>query len=141
MFRSLRAQGGVWTHARYHLWKALLAKGDRRGAAETILLALEPQGYRLPESDDMAQLRNHSEAWGTPEFWKSLLAVRERLGTSPYFLAEIAMAGGDPDGALRQFERCLAERNFFLPFARRDPLFAPLHGNPRYEAVMRAVGL
>jgi len=139
--RMVLAAGGVWTHARYHLWKALLAKGDRRGAAETILLALEPEGYRLPEGDDMTQLREHSDAWGTTEFWKMLLAARESLGTSAYFLAEIAMAGGDPEVAVQQLEKCRQARNFFLPFAKRDPLFAPLHGNPRYEAVMKAVGL
>ena len=70
-----------------------------------------------------------------------LLAARESLGTSAYFLAEIAMAGGDPEVAVQQLEKCRQARNFFLPFAKRGPLFAPLHGNPRYEAVMKAVGL
>ena len=68
-----------------------------------------------------------------PEFFRRLLAIDERARAHPYYLAELAMAAGDS-------ERALPARNFFLPFSKRDPLFAPLHGN-RYESAMQRLGL
>jgi len=64
-----------------------------------------------------------------------------RSRKQPYRLAAIAMAAGDRVRALNELEAALQSRDFFLPFARRDPLFAPLYNEPRYQAVMKAVGL
>ena len=139
--RIVLDSGGVWTHARYHLWKALLAKGDRHGAAVNALLAFEPDWYRLGPGDEFHRLMADEAGYDRPVFWRRLFQVESDLKAGPCFLAEIAMAAGDSDSALQQLETGLKTRNFFLPFARREPLFAPLHGNPRYEAVMRAIGL
>jgi hypothetical protein len=133
--------GGVDTHVRYHLWKALLVKGDRHAAAAQALLAFDPAWFRLGPGDEFHQLQVNEGIYGQPEFWQRLFGIERNLHASPYFLAEIAMAQGDPEAAVEQLEACLQSRNFFLPFARRAPLFAPLHGNPRYQAVMKGVGL
>jgi hypothetical protein len=111
------------------------------GAAETLLLAIEPAWYRLHAGEELAELRNARPQWGTPEFWKRLFEIEARGRAWPYILAELAMAKGDPDRAIVELEKSLETRAFFLRFAKRDPLFAPLHGKARYEAVMKAVRL
>ena len=133
--------GGVGTHARYHLWKAQLAKGNQRAAGETLLLSIEPSWFTLHAGDEFIELQRNRDRLGTPQFFKRLLEIREPVKNWSYMSAEIAMAAGDRERALEELEQCLKIREFFLPFARREPIFAPLHGNPRYEAVMKAVGL
>jgi len=139
--RTVVAAGGAWTQVRQHLWKALLAKGDRHSAAETVLLAIDPAWYRLRASEEEARLWSTREKWGTAEFWSQLFTMEERGRGWSYMLAELAMAKGDTERAMAELEKCLKARSFFLPFAKRDPLFAPLHGKARYEAVMKGVGL
>jgi len=133
--------GGNSTHARLDLWKAQLAAGDAVGAGRTVLLAREPSWYRLSPSDEFIQLAAHRELLGKPEFFRDLLSIEERIHGSTYFGAELAMAAGEHDRALGHLDHSLAMHDFFLPFAKRDPLFAPLHGNARYEAIMSKVGL
>ena len=139
--RTVLEAGGVWTHARYHLWKSLLLKGDRLAAAEVALRSRDGAWYRLGHGDELHDMIADPAAGSQPEFWTRLLQAEERRGVGPYFLAELAMAAGDRDRALAELEASLKSRDFFLPFARRDPLFGPLHGESRYEAVMQAVGL
>ncbi len=139
--RTVIAAGGVWTHARYHLWKALWLKGDRTGAAEAVLLSRNNAWFRLGRGDGLHELMADPAAWNTPDFWNRLFALQQNRNQPPSFLAELAMAKGDRESALRELENALHQHDFFLPFARRDPLFATLRGDPRYQAVMKAVGL
>jgi DNA-binding winged helix-turn-helix (wHTH) protein len=132
---------GSATHARLHLWKAQLAARDRQLASRTLLLAIDPTGYRSPAEDEFRQLGTHADLFGTPEFFTRLLAISERLNTNAYFLAEIAMAGGDEKKALDQLERAFQAHIIFVPYAKRDPLFVPLRDDPRYQAIMKQVGL
>ena len=132
---------GSATHARNHLWKAQLASGNAAAACRTVLIASDPNWFRLSPADQLTELRQRTDLLGKPEFFRRLMAIDEGIRGYPYFLAELAMAGEDRERALTELERAVAQRNFFLPFAKRDPLFAPLHGNPRYEAVMKQVGL
>ena len=133
--------GGGATHARLHLWKVQLALGDRRSASQTLLLALEPMLYRLPPEDQFRRLANRTDLYGTKQFFHELLSVQARTGMNEYFRAEIAMAAEEPEEALKHLEASVAQHLFFAPYAKHDPLFTPLHGNPRYEAAMKRIGL
>lgn len=132
---------GNATHARLHLWKAQLAAGNRLEASRTLILAIEPAWFRLPAEDQIRSLLDRPELFGKPEFFRRVLEGGKTMHTNNYFLAEIAMAGGDQDEALRQLERALAAHLFFVPYAKRDPLFAPLRELPRFQAIMKQVGL
>jgi tetratricopeptide (TPR) repeat protein len=134
------AAGGA-THARLHLWKAQLAAGHPEQASRTLLLAIDPAGYRLPSEDEFQSLGARTDLYGTPAFFRRTLAIGERLNTNAYFLAEIAMAAGDENKALDELERALQSHLIFVPYAKRDPLFAPIRDNPRYQAIMKQVGL
>lgn len=48
---------------------------------------------------------------------------------------------GDHDGALDELEAAVAARPFMLIFAAADPMFAPLHGDPRFDRVVEGLGL
>jgi hypothetical protein len=133
--------GGVATHARLHLWKAYLAAGDRAAAAHAALVGLEPAWYRLPANDEVRVLYEDRAAWERPEFWSRLLDAEKRLRVNAYFLAELSMAAGQPTQALQYLEATVNQRNFFVPFARRDPIFAPLRNEPRFRALMQKIGL
>jgi len=132
---------GNATHARLHLWKAQLLAGDRAAASRSLILAIEPSWYRLPAEDEIRILSSRTDLFGTSEFFRSALEGGRSIGTNSYFLAEIAMAAGESEQALVQLEKAFAEHLFFVPYARRDPLFTPLRGTPRFEAIMQRVGL
>jgi tetratricopeptide (TPR) repeat protein len=132
---------GNATHARLHLWKAQLAAGDRKAASRSVLLAIEPAWYRLPEEDQIRALVARTDLYGSPEFFRQMVAGGKANNTSAYYLAEMAMAAGDEKEALNQLERAAAAHLFFTPYAKRDPLFAPLRESPRFQAVMKQVGL
>jgi DNA-binding winged helix-turn-helix (wHTH) protein len=139
--RIVTDSAGGATHARLHLWKAQLAAGDRKSASQTLLLAVDPAWYRLPAEDDFRRLVARPDLLGTDEFFSRLFSSGKRNGMNSYYLAEIAMAAGNGEEALAELERAAAAHLFFTPYAKRDPLFAPLRESPRFQAVMQKVGL
>lgn len=48
---------------------------------------------------------------------------------------------GDRERALTWLERAVNERNFFMVFIKTNPLFSELRDDPRYNALVRRVGL
>jgi tetratricopeptide (TPR) repeat protein len=56
-------------------------------------------------------------------------------------IAENYAVLGDRERALYWLERSVEARNFFMPFIRVNPLFSELRGDPRYETLVRRVGL
>jgi eukaryotic-like serine/threonine-protein kinase len=59
----------------------------------------------------------------------------------PEAFAFVALGLGDTARALEWLERGERERSFYLPFIAADPIFAPLHGNPRFQAIVRRLRL
>lgn len=139
--KTVTDASGTGTHARWHLWKVQFARGDRVAASHDLMLAMEPAWYRLPPEDDFRVLRAREDLFGTPEFFRRLVAIGAAQRSNPYFLAEIATAAGDTREAIHQLQAAYQGHVFFLPYAKRDPLFAPLHGNADYEAIMKRIGL
>lgn len=60
---------------------------------------------------------------------------------SPYVLAIVAVRSGERDEALRRLAQALDERDPQAVLLARDPSFAPLHGDPRWAALLRRLGL
>lgn len=59
----------------------------------------------------------------------------------PYLLAPIYVALDDHDEAFRLLHRAYEQRSLWLPFVNVEPKFDPLHGDPRFDDLLRAIGL
>ena len=55
--------------------------------------------------------------------------------------AEVLAALADHDAAFTSLFRALEERESWLLFIKSDPIFEPLHGDPRWTAVLRRMNL
>jgi hypothetical protein len=51
------------------------------------------------------------------------------------------MAVGEPGRALDALEHCVRARTTYLCFTAQNPCFQPLHGDPRFEQILRTLKL
>ena len=51
------------------------------------------------------------------------------------------MAAGEPSRALDALEHCVKARTTYLGFTGQSPCFRPLHDDPRFQGVLRALRL
>lgn len=65
----------------------------------------------------------------------------EEGGLSDLKVSYIYVGLGDYDEALRHLERDLEQRDPELPYINRDPVFDPVRQDPRFVAILRAMGL
>ena len=70
----------------------------------------------------------------------SLVADAERRYVSGDYIAAAYIAQGDRDEALRWLERANDERSQWVLTARSDPRWQPLHGTPRFTALVAQIG-
>ena len=84
---------------------------------------------------DTASARRHAEAI-------AVLAVkpRGRQKHQAYWLAAIAAAGGDLDGAVEQLREAFKKGESYGVWLHRDPLFARLHSHPGFQELLRPKG-
>ncbi len=66
--------------------------------------------------------------------------ARERY-IDPWALAMVAIGLGDTAQALDWLERGRDQRSFYLPLVAADPIYEPLHRNPRFLQLVGAIGL
>lgn len=62
-------------------------------------------------------------------------------GVDEYRIARVYAALGDKDEAFRQLNKGYQDRGFYMFFLRVDPFFDSLHGDPRYDELVRRIGL
>ena len=58
-----------------------------------------------------------------------------------YVLTKYYALLGDKEQALAGLEKSYEARDFLLPFVNTDPVFDNLRAEPRYQAVLRRMGL
>jgi TolB-like protein/Tfp pilus assembly protein PilF len=123
------------------LARVLEARGDVRSAIEVC--------ERIPvadrTSDFTAYLGYFLGRAGQKDRARALLEqVREqaRLGQGAVHHPGLVYLGlGDKDAALTAFEQAAAERSPFVLGLKTLPLFDPLRGEPRFQALLKVVGL
>jgi serine/threonine-protein kinase len=84
---------------------------------------------RCGQADRAREILRHLERW------------RETRYVSAEALAAIHANLGDPDAAFRELDRAIQERSFSIPLLTIEPMFAPLRADPRWQPLLRRVGL
>jgi hypothetical protein len=62
-------------------------------------------------------------------------------GVSPYRLATIELALGDATAAFGELQRGVAARDHWMVWLKVDPMLDPLRSDPRFQPLLRSVGL
>ncbi|MEK6288658.1 MAG: protein kinase [Acidobacteriota bacterium] len=70
-----------------------------------------------------------------------LLAIRQQKYMPAYFIASIYSALGDTDRAFDWLEKAYEEHNGFLVFLKVQQSFDRLHSDPRFNELLRRIGL
>jgi adenylate cyclase len=123
----------------YFLARLYLSMGENAKAIEASR-ALAEQPYLLLSALGTA----HASVGDTAEAREILRRLQGRA-QSEYVdgaaIAAVQVGLGDVDGALSSLEAALAERSPMMAFLNVDPQFQMLHGEPRFQAMVSAVGL
>jgi DNA-binding winged helix-turn-helix (wHTH) protein/TolB-like protein/Tfp pilus assembly protein PilF len=118
--------------------KAFISKGDfDSAAAEVRKLPLGheefPDAIALPRTIDPATMRL---VW-----LEAMLKRRDAETRSPMEIAEVYAALGDRDRAFAWLDKACKHRVSRLMNVNIDPGFDPLRGDPRYDDLLRRIGL
>ncbi len=70
-----------------------------------------------------------------------LAAAAEQKYVAPYFFAGIYVGLREHDLAIACLEKCYAERSHWLIYLHIDPAMDPLREDPRFQDVLRRIGL
>lgn len=107
-------------------------------------LRLAERGAQLDGSPlALIMLAQARGAAGQTDKVRPLLEQAERAGTytCPYESAAAWVTLGERERALTLLEDAVAKRSNCLIFLRNDPRLRPLHGEPRFAALLARVGL
>ncbi len=70
-----------------------------------------------------------------------LKKLSEREYVSPTFLADDYIRLGDKDRAMEWLEKGYKERASAIPYLKVDPMYDPLRSDPRFQDLLRRIGL
>ncbi len=120
-----------------------LALAGEHAEALALLERLRREGADDPQWHEyaalVAGLRGDAAAAMLEYEWLERAAKSERV--PPWALARAACAAGRPRAAIDWLEQAAGRRSSSLPFMRVTPAFDPLHGEQRFVALGRALGL
>jgi tetratricopeptide (TPR) repeat protein len=133
----------IWAHVR--LGEALQNGGRRAEAIAQTHTTLEimaqgrvSQGTTVIEAHLEAARGNEAKALALLD---TLHDPKKRSPIDSYSMAAVYAALGANDQALRWLERACRDRVNFVVYAGVDPWLEPLHGDPRFDAVLRRIGV
>lgn len=100
----------------------------------------------LPEADGRkalaAKLPSAYAASGAAGYWRAVLKYRlSAPRPSPVTLAMVYTRLGDSKRAIDWLERAYEEHSGDMVFVRAEPCFAALRSDPRFQSLVRRVGL
>jgi TolB-like protein/DNA-binding winged helix-turn-helix (wHTH) protein/Flp pilus assembly protein TadD len=115
---------GMWNESEQELEKALQLSGENK-MAEGYHRAFQRGGEKAVEQFGLS---------------KALESARKKY-VSPYDIAQRYAFLGDKQQTLRYLEAASRERNPWLVFLQREPVYDFLHSEERYRAIVRGIGL
>ena len=118
---------------------------EQVGRFDEALAAFEKARSAAPGPAPMASLGHGLAISGRVPEAEAVLADLTRMGEKawvpPYFPALISAGLGRTDQALDALEDACRKRDPYMVWLKCDPRFDSLHGDPRFEGLLRRVGL
>jgi len=100
---------------------------------------------REDQPEDIRALRKAYRTSGAKGYWRQRLgSIQQQMKhhyISPAFVASIYASLGEKDQAFLWLEHAYAERDNWLSFLKVDPRFDTLRSDPRFQDLLRRVGL
>lgn len=128
--------------AQHYIASAHLAKGDAHAALTWFRRAQSLE--RAPRAWD-ALIVHALAALGQKDEAEAILARLEEESQRQYLRSEIIATGyaaiGDLDKAFASLERAYQARSAGLLYLKLDPGYGPLRGDPRYDDLVKRIGL
>ncbi|HTL99562.1 MAG TPA: tetratricopeptide repeat protein, partial [Candidatus Omnitrophota bacterium] len=149
----LYRSAGRLADAERYLRKALELSPNRIGGHHVLGIVLAEMGRyeealaaAQRETAEWARLTGlayvHQLAGRKAESDEALRQLEERHAVdSPYQIAAIHAAQNDADGVIAWLERAYQERDSGMAQAGSEPVFRRFHGDPRWAALMKKLGL
>jgi len=93
----------------------------------------------------LAKLAHGFALAGTPDrsrnLLRQLLDLSKQKYVSPYDIAMVHVGLGENDEALFCLNRAFAERSLWLGYLNAEPQLDPVRSDPRFQDLLRRVGL
>jgi TolB-like protein/Flp pilus assembly protein TadD len=144
------ALNGFGPLLRLYLGMAQRASGDAAAAQATferLIAQLQPKARHVDDSlAPVILAQAYAEAGNHPAALDQARVALELFGndanmrpTAQLALAQAMMMGGDAEGAIESLKATLPVAGAFYtaPLLRLDPLWDPLRGNPKFEALLK----
>ena len=138
MYRSALSLGESLPPAWNGISEALLDSGHPAEALASLAHGAEqPDAHRSTMARTLAVLGRTAEA---RKLTAELVADASRRYVSGDYIAAAYLALGNRDEAMHWLERANDDRSQWMLSARSDPRWRPLHGMPRFEALVAKIG-
>jgi tetratricopeptide (TPR) repeat protein len=126
---------------RAQLWLAYEAKGDFASALEARMTLMRMNG----QNELVEQNQKAFEAGGMPAVWRIALERNKHnedgSGTNFYGSARLCIYLGDKEQAFHYLNKTYDHRQFQMALLLVDPVLDPIRDDPRFEELVRRVGL
>ena len=104
------------------------------------------RAFREKRAPRAAESGNEGAASNAKVYWQKMLEVtksdlKRNQGAAQMRMAEIFTQLGDKDQAFEWLEKVYESHHFWLPFLKVHPHLDSLHSDPRFEALLRRIGL
>ena len=127
-------------HNRHYLYMAYLHNGRDKEAVEQLQQTVILYGH--PElAAPLAQAYASRGRQGFLRLWAKDLEQLHREGVPPVIVAQVYALIGDADNAFTWLEKGYLERDGFLLLMKVDPDWASFRSDPRFQDLMRRIGL
>lgn len=128
--------------ALHYRCRAFLQKGEFENAIEFCRKALAASNQSIYMKSNLANAL--VRAGNEREARQILTELQETARTdyvSPYNFAMIHNALGEKTAALKYLNQAVEERDFLIPVLKGDAFFLSLHDDPRFQELLRRMGL
>ena len=127
------------------LYKELGQVYDRKGEYDKAVQAWEKMELLEGHNSNAATIRNTYQRGGWTALIKSFIADDEKQSAhsyvSPFDLARYHAQLGEREKTLSLLDEAYQQRSPQLLWIQNDPAFDFLHPEPRYQAIIRGIGL